>query len=84
MLHFDEAGHINVGTGEELSIKDLALEVKRTIGYGGELRFDPSKPDGTPRKLMDSSKLHSMGWKHSTSLDEGLRKAYEWFCGVGV
>ena len=74
MLNYDEADFINVGTGEDLSIKDLALLVKELTGYKGELRFDTSKPDGTPRKLMDVSRLHQLGWKHKISLREGISK----------
>ncbi|WP_183579070.1 GDP-L-fucose synthase family protein [Mucilaginibacter sp. X5P1] len=79
MLNYNEAGHINIGTGEDLSIKDLAYLVKATIGYTGEINFDTSKPDGTPRKLMDVSKLLSKGWKYSTTLPEGIELAYQDF-----
>ena len=71
--------HINIGTGEEITIKDLAGLLKETTGYKGILEFDHSKPDGTPRKLLDSSKLHSLGFRHSTSLREGAGKMYEWY-----
>ncbi|EJR48928.1 hypothetical protein IIM_04105 [Bacillus cereus VD107] len=70
---------VNIGVGKDLSIKELAEKVKETVGFEGELRFDTSKPDGTPRKLVDVSKLNSLGWEATTSLDEGLKKAYEWF-----
>ncbi|MDP7978341.1 GDP-L-fucose synthase [Bacillus sp. WLY-B-L8] len=70
---------VNIGVGEDLSIKELAEKVKTTVGFEGELRFDASKPDGTPRKLVDVSKINSLGWKATTSLDEGLKKAYDWF-----
>ncbi|WP_144505653.1 GDP-L-fucose synthase [Bacillus mycoides] len=70
---------VNVGVGKDLSIKELAEKVKETVGFTGEIRFDTSKPDGTPRKLVDVSKLNSLGWKATTSLDEGLMKAYDWF-----
>lgn len=70
---------VNVGTGDEVTIKDLALTVKEVVGYEGELKFDATKPDGTPRKLMDSTRLHEMGWKHKTSLKEGLAHAYNFF-----
>lgn len=79
MKQYDDKLFVNIGTGEEVTIKELANLVKQTIGFEGEIRFDSSKPDGTPRKLMDSTRLHEMGWKHSTSLQEGLRKAYEYF-----
>ena len=68
--------HINIGTGEEISVKDLAFKIKQLVGFQGELTFDTSKPDGTPRKLTDVSKLHGLGWKHSTSLDQGIEKLY--------
>jgi GDP-L-fucose synthase len=70
---------INVGTGEEVSIRELALLVKETVGFSGELVFDTSKPDGTPRKLTDSSRLHALGWKHRLVIREGLKSAYEWY-----
>lgn len=77
MQNYNESDFINIGTGHDISIKDLALLVKKIIGYEGELRFDTTKPDGTPRKLMDVSKLHSLGWKHSIELAEGIELAYE-------
>jgi len=79
MQNYDEEGLVNVGTGEDLSIKDLALLVKEIIGYTGEIKFDSSKPDGTPRKLMDVSKLHSKGWKHTIELEDGIKLAYQDF-----
>ena len=77
MQHYNEPGLVNIGTGEDLEIGELALLVKDIVGYTGEIVHDPSKPDGTPRKLMDVSKLHSFGWKHTISLKEGLRRVYE-------
>lgn len=71
--------HINIGTGEEITIKDLAALLKETTGFKGKLEFDHSKPDGTPRKFLDSSKLHSLGFRHSTSLKDGAGKMYEWY-----
>ena len=79
MLNFNEPNLINIGTGEDLSIKELALVIKEIVGFDGELKFDTSKPDGTPRKLMDVSKLHSKGWKHKVSLQEGIKLAYQDF-----
>jgi GDP-L-fucose synthase len=79
MQNYDEPGLVNVGTGEDLSIKDLALLVKDIIGYSGDIDFDTSKPDGTPRKLMDVSKLHSKGWKHTIDLADGIKLAYQDF-----
>jgi GDP-L-fucose synthase len=70
---------INIGTGEELSIRELALLVKDVVDFRGELAFDVSKPDGTPRKLCDVSRLHALGWRHRISLADGLRSTYRWF-----
>jgi len=77
MENYNEPNLINIGTGEDLTIKDLALAVKKTVGFEGKLVFDTSKPDGTPRKLMDVSKLHNLGWKHQIELEEGLKLAYQ-------
>ena len=71
--------HINVGYGEDITIRQVAEAVGRTVGYAGEITFDTSKPDGTPRKLMDSSRLNALGWKAQTELDAGLSAAYEDF-----
>ena len=71
--------HINIGTGEEISIRDLALLIKEIINFNGELFFNTQKPDGTPRKVTDVSLLHSLGWRHKTSLKEGIKKLYEWY-----
>jgi GDP-L-fucose synthase len=79
MQHYNEKLFLNIGTGEELSIKQLAMTVKEVTGFVGDISFDTSKPDGTPRKLMDSSRLHALGWKHGVSLKEGLKKAYDFF-----
>lgn len=76
MLHYDGRELVNIGTGEDLSIRELAETVKDVVCYDGKIVFDPSKPDGTPRKLMDVSKLHGLGWKHTTGLKEGLVQAY--------
>jgi len=76
MQNYDEAGFINIGTGKDIAIKDLAMLIKGIIGYQGELNFDSSKPDGTPRKLMDVSKLAAKGWKYTTELEDGIRLAY--------
>ena len=77
MDKYNEQGLVNVGTGEDLSILELAQLIQKIVGYEGELRFDSSKPDGTPRKLMDVNKLHSMGWKARIGLEEGIRAVYE-------
>ena len=79
MQNYNEAGLVNIGTGEDISIKDLALLIKKVINYRGEIRFDSSKPDGTPRKLMDVSKLNSKGWKHKIELEDGIKLAYNDF-----
>ncbi|TNE78232.1 MAG: GDP-L-fucose synthase [Bacteroidetes bacterium] len=79
MLHYDNKQFVNVGCGEDISIKDLALMIKGIVGYEGELRFNTEKPDGTPRKLMDVSILKSMGWEPKVSLEEGIRLAYQDF-----
>lgn len=71
--------HINVGTGKELTIKALAEKVVAEIGFRGELRWDATKPDGTPRKLIDVSKLHRLGWHHKIEIDEGIHRLYEWY-----
>ncbi|MEM9725074.1 MAG: GDP-L-fucose synthase [Pseudomonadota bacterium] len=76
---YDDAGHINVGVGEDVRIRDLVSEVMRAVGYDGAAAYDTSKPDGTPRKLMDVSKLSALGWRASTSLQDGLAKSYTWF-----
>ena len=76
MQNYNEPHLINIGTGEDISIKDLALLIKEHVGYSGTLRFDTTKPDGTPRKLMDVSKLHALGWKHRVELEEGIGLAY--------
>src|SRR6201993_5403375 len=79
MQNYDEEGLVNIGTGEDISIKDLALLIKGIIGYEGKIKFDTSKPDGTPRKLMDVTKLHSKGWKHTIELPKGIELAYQDF-----
>ncbi|WP_346320433.1 GDP-L-fucose synthase [Chitinophaga sp. YIM B06452] len=79
MHHYDGAETINVGTGEDLSIRELAETVKAVTNYEGDILFDSSKPDGTPRKLLDVSRLHNLGWKHSVDLQTGLHLAYSDF-----
>lgn len=79
MERHDGSDIVNVGTGEDLTIRELALKVRGTVGYGGELVWDESRPDGTPRKLLDVSFLHGLGWRHATGLDEGLRRTYAAF-----
>lgn len=77
LLRDDEPPLVNIGTGEDVTIRELAETVFRVLGYTGGLVFDTSKPDGTPRKLMDVSKLHTLGWHHTTSLEEGIRRTWE-------
>jgi GDP-L-fucose synthase len=77
MQTYDEPGLVNIGVGEDISIKDLALLIKDIVGYEGEITHDLSKPDGTPRKLMDVSKLNAAGWKAKIGLEEGIRMVYE-------
>jgi GDP-L-fucose synthase len=79
MLNYDDAEIVNVGTGVDVSIAELAALVKKVTGFDGEIVFDTSKPDGTPRKLLDVSKLHKLGWKETISLEDGLTNAYNWF-----
>ena len=73
--------HINIGTGREISIQQLAKLITTTIGYKGGLSFNTGKPDGTPRKLTDPSRLNSLGWKHKIDIEDGIRKLYEWYVG---
>ena len=77
MNEYNEKLFLNIGTGEDLSIKELALLIKDIVSYEGGLEFDTSKPDGTPRKLMDVSRLHNLGWKHKIELKEGITRVYE-------
>ncbi|KZZ83898.1 GDP-L-fucose synthase [Bacillus sp. SJS] len=79
MKNYEGNEIVNVGVGEDISIKELANQVKETVGYSGDIHFDTSKPDGTPRKLVDVAKLNALGWKAKTPLNEGLDKAYQWF-----
>jgi len=77
MLNYNEKIFLNVGTGDDLSIKELALLIKDIVGFEGTLEFDTSKPDGTPRKLMDVTQLHNLGWKHEIELIDGIKSVYE-------
>ncbi|WP_433779232.1 GDP-L-fucose synthase [Flavobacterium anhuiense] len=77
MENYNDSGLVNIGVGEDISILDLAILVKKVVGYEGEILTDTSKPDGTPRKLMDVSKLNSFGWKAKTTLEEGIQKVYD-------
>ena len=79
MKTYNEEKFVNIGSGVDLTIKDLALLIKGIVGYTGEIKLDATKPDGTPRKLMDVSYLHSLGWKHKIELPEGIKLVYEDF-----
>jgi GDP-L-fucose synthase len=79
MENYSDAELVNIGTGVDVTIKELAETVQKIVGFGGEIRWDVSKPDGTPRKLMDVSKLHQLGWKHHIELADGIRLAYQDF-----
>lgn len=79
MNHYSAESHVNIGTGEDLSIHELALLVKEVVGFEGDIVYDTSKPDGTPRKLLDVSLLHQSGWHHQMPLRKGIETVYEWF-----
>lgn len=78
-LYENAISHINIGTGEDLTIAELAEIISGIVGFKGEIEYDSSKPDGTPRKLMDVSRINNLGWKFKTSLEDGIKKTYEWF-----
>jgi len=79
MEHYDDKQFLNVGTGEDITIRELAETMQRVVGYRGKLVFDSSKPDGTPRKLLDVSRLHDAGWKHKIAFADGLKRTYQWY-----
>lgn len=79
MQHYEDERWINVGWGRDVSIRELAELIARVVGFSGALRFDPSRPDGTPRKLLDTSRLTALGWTPRIELEEGIRRTYEWF-----
>ncbi|MEW6540790.1 MAG: GDP-L-fucose synthase [Bacillota bacterium] len=81
MKYYDSKEMINIGTGEDISIKDLALLIKEIVGYEGSIEWDTSKPDGTPRRPLDVSRIHSLGWRSKISFREGIAQTYEWFKG---
>ena len=83
MQNFNEPGFVNIGIGHDISIKDLALLIKKIVGFEGNIEHDLSKPDGTPRKLMDVAKLHALGWHHKIELEPGIGKVYQEFCSNG-
>jgi GDP-L-fucose synthase len=81
LQHYDEAEPINIGIGSDVSIRELAEAIAGVVGYRGELTYDTSKPDGAPRKLLDSSRLSALGWQARTTLADGLQQMYQWYCG---
>jgi GDP-L-fucose synthase len=70
---------LNIGTGEDVTIKELAELTRKAVGYQGEIAWNTAMPDGTPKKLLDVSRLHALGWKHRISLEEGINRTYEWY-----
>ena len=70
---------LNIGTGKDISIKDLSTLIKVIVGFEGKIRFDESKPDGTPRKLLDVEKINKLGWRYQISLEDGIRRTYNWY-----
>ena len=79
MQRYGEAGHINVGAGEDVSIRELAEMVRRIVHPAARIAWDATKPDGTPRKLLDVTRLHNLGWRHRIALGEGIESTYQWF-----
>ena len=79
MENYDEEAHINIGSGEEVSMKELAEEIASVVGFNGELIYDTEKPDGAPRRLVDSTRIHELGWQHKLGLREGLERSYQYF-----
>ena len=80
MLHYDDGELVNIGWGEDQTIKELAETICEVVGYHGNLRFDPTRPDGTPRKVLDVSRLKALGWEPKITLREGLQQVYRWYC----
>jgi GDP-L-fucose synthase len=79
LKHYSDMSHVNLGTGEDVTIRQLAETITKTVGFEGILSFDASKPDGTPRKLLDVSKINNLGWRHQLDLETGLAETYQWF-----
>lgn len=79
MRRYSAADHVNIGTGHDITIAALARMITRVVGYDGDLAFDTSKPDGMPRKLLDSSRMGAMGWRAKTGLEDGLAATYAWY-----
>jgi len=84
MQNYSDEQHVNIGTGEDIEIKELTYLIKDIIGYEGNIISDLSKPDGTPRKLLDVSKLRNLGWKHRVNLEEGIKVVYEWYLNKSI
>jgi GDP-L-fucose synthase len=82
MTHYSGEAHVNVGCGSDLSILELARLIARIVGFTGQISTDPSKPDGTPRKLLDMNKLRSLGWQPKIGLEQGLTSTYQWFAAL--
>lgn len=79
LKNYSDVSHVNIGSGEELKIQELAMKIKKTVGYEGEIVFDARKPDGTPRKFLDSSLIRNTGWRPRIGLDQGLKQTYDWY-----
>jgi GDP-L-fucose synthase len=79
LRNYDDDSHVNVGTGTDISIAELATTIAEVVGFTGEISFDKSKPDGAPRKLLDVTRIHQLGWKSSIELQQGLVSIYEWY-----
>lgn len=79
LLSYPKPCFVNLGTGEDVTIRELAETVRAVVGYSGNIAFDASKPDGTPRKLQDVSRMHGLGWRHKVELEEGIRRTYQWY-----
>jgi GDP-L-fucose synthase len=79
MKHYESSDIVNIGVGEDISIQELAEKIKQVVGFEGQINYDPSKPDGTPRKLVDVTRINQLGWQASISLEEGLRQTYDWY-----
>jgi GDP-L-fucose synthase len=79
LKHYSGERHLNVGTGTDVTIRELAETVKRVVGFDGELAWDTTKPDGTPRKVMDVSRINALGWRAQVNLETGLKRTYDWY-----
>lgn len=84
MAVYSGESHVNVGAGKDLTIRELAETIAQVVGFVGDFRYDASKPDGTPRKLLDVARLTALGWTAKTELHEGLRRTYEWYLENGT